>query len=313
MRKKVILFLSVILSGNILLLTYYGLAIKSKEEKINFLLSEHKIKNNEYADKNLSISSSNYISVLEYYLINTYTIIFLFLINIFILLYIAKNLELTKNKQENLTYLDEKSSIIKLFKKFLSHDIRKPFNLSKMLISAIKEDKPKLFIENVSNEVEKSIKKIEDFCDSYLVYCNSIDIQSSDIFLQDLDNFLKENLKEEKSIVFKKNELENIKVKINSVYLGRAIKSLLSFLKAQTVQYHFYLSTNSGKNINSFINITLPLVGKESMSVTEYFKNSYMQDFEFQIIQSLFQKNNCQLIISLNDERIDFNIFLPNS
>ena len=313
MRRKIILFLSVILSGNILLLIYFSIAIKSKEEKLNFILSTYSKEKKEYVEKNPSIYNINYNSVLEYYLINIYSIIFLFLINIFIIFYVAKNLELRKNEPDNFQYLNEKTSIINLFNKFLSHDIRKPFNLSRMLISSIKEEKSKSLIENVCVEVEKSIKKIDDFCDNFLIHCNSVSFQTTDILLQDLDKFLKENLKEEKSIVFTKNELEDVHVKVNTIYLGRAIKSLLALLKAQSTQYHFYLSTKSDKKLSSFINLTFELLEKESLIINEYFKNRCKSDFEFQIIQSLFQKNNCPLVIRFNDGRIEFNIFLPNS
>lgn len=311
MRKKFLLYLSIILTCNILISAYFLLTIKSKDEKINLILSNQKVQNFEGSEKTLIFSHSIQNSFLNNKLINNILLIFIFLINILFLLYFAKYFFYINKINDINKHLNEKMSLINLFKKFLSHDIRKPLNLSKMLISATQEQKAKPLLDNISNEVEKSIKKVEDFCDSFLIHCNTIDFRTQDINLEELNNFLQDKLSEEKNLIFKKNYSNNTIIKVNKVYLERAIKSLLSFLKAKATEYNFYLSTNNNKS--TFINIIFQLLDKESLSIIENFKKSYDSDFEFLIIKSLFTKNNCNLIINLNEGIIEFNIFIKNS
>ncbi|WP_158999028.1 histidine kinase [Pigmentibacter ruber] len=311
MRKKFLLYLSIILTCNILISAYFLLTIKSKDEKINLILSNQKVQNFEGSEKTLIFSHSIQNSFLNNNLINNILLIFIFLINILFLLYFAKYFFYINKINDINKHLNEKMSLINLFKKFLSHDIRKPLNLSKMLISATQEQKAKPLLDNISNEVEKSIKKVEDFCDSFLIHCNTIDFRTQDINLEELNIFLQDKLSEEKNLIFKKNYSNNTIIKVNKVYLERAIKSLLSFLKAKATEYNFYLSTNNNKS--TFINIIFQLLDKESLSIIENFKKSYDSDFEFLIIKSLFTKNNCNLIINLNEGIIEFNIFIKNS
>ncbi|MGY3803362.1 hypothetical protein ACWNT8_04790 [Pigmentibacter ruber] len=311
MRKKFLLYLSIILTCNILISAYFLLTIKSKDEKINLILSNQKVQNFEGSEKTLIFSHSIQNSFLNNNLINNILLIFIFLINILFLLYFAKYFFYINKINDINKHLNEKMSLINLFKKFLSHDIRKPLNLSKMLISATQEQKAKPLLDNISNEVEKSIKKVEDFCDSFLIHCNTIDFRTQDINLEELNFFLQDKLSEEKNLIFKKNYSNNTIIKVNKVYLERAIKSLLSFLKAKATEYNFYLSTNNNKS--TFINIIFQLLDKESLSIIENFKKSYDSDFEFLIIKSLFTKNNCNLIINLNEGIIEFNIFIKNS
>ncbi len=233
-------------------------------------------------------------------------LIFIFTFNCLLLVSIYKLLN--KNQMQISQTQLKFDSLLNALKKFVSHDIRKPLNLSKMLNSSLESNKSIAIIKGIAGEIEKSATKIEGFSDNVLIYCNYLTFKLENITINEIKYCLIELLQDEKNI--KINIPDNIfdTIEVNKLYFTKSIKNLISFFKNRIKLSEIIINYSH----NNF-SILFIIVSSENKDNILAFKNALKNEFEIQVIETILVKNNCNSSFSIKSSNLEFKISMPGN
>lgn len=234
----------------------------------------------------------------------------LILLNIIIFFLVYKNY-FQKHKQAKQIHL-KYHTLINALHKFISHDVRKPLNLVKLLNNSIETNKPNSIIKNIASEITKSADKIEMQSESILFYSNQLRINTEQTTLSKLTNLLQNNL--EHVAIFMPNgwnQGENLTVELNVEYFLRAMKSLINLLKLNSHKHEIALNFIKNKHNNFKIELTYNVITQFSQTDAADILKSILNNFEYQVIENILNQSNCTIFSKPYEFPLKFTILLP--
>lgn len=236
--------------------------------------------------------------------LNMIALIIIFTLNTSLLILIYKSLN---KKQMQIIQAQLKfDSLLNALKKFISHDIRKPLNLSKMLNSSLDSNKPLAIIKGIAGEIEKSTAKIEGFSDNVLIYCNYLSFKLEEVRINDVKCMLIDLLKDEKNIIIDIPENNYDSIEINKLYFTKSIINLILFLKNKTNVSETLVNFSNNK-----FTVLFKYFDKNSKENFLNFISSVKNEFEMQVIELILKKNNCIISFTTSSCNLEFQISLP--